>query len=206
MVSHLVALRIGLTGGIGSGKSVIASLLAKHGADIVDTDLIARELTEPGGAAIEAIRQEFGPRFIDASGALDRIHMRELVFSDPGARHRLEAILHPRIGAEVGRQAAASGAPVIVFDVPLLVESGDRWRRQVHKVLVVDCLEETQIKRVMARSGWPRPTVEAVLAQQATRAARRASADAILFNDAISVGELAVEVDSLWQRWNSPRP
>ena len=206
MVSHSVALRIGLTGGIGSGKSVVARLLAQHGADIVDTDAIARALTLPGGNAIEAIRQEFGPHFIDTSGALDRKHMRELAFSDPGARRRLEAILHPRIGTEVERRAAASGAPVIVFDVPLLVESGARWRRQVHKVLVVDCLEETQIERVMARSGWPRPTVEAVLAQQATRAARRAWADAVLFNDAIPVVELAVEVGALWQRWNPARP
>ncbi|MEO6030591.1 MAG: dephospho-CoA kinase [Burkholderiaceae bacterium] len=206
MVSHVLALRIGLTGGIGSGKSVVAGVLAQHGADIVDTDLIARELTLPGGTAIEAIRQEFGPGYIDASGALDRKHMRELVFSDPGARRRLEAVLHPRIGIEVERQAAVSSAPVIVFDVPLLVESGARWRRKVHKVLVVDCLEETQIKRVMARSGWPRPTVEAVLAQQATRAARRACADAVLFNDAIPAVELALEVGSLWRRWNRARP
>lgn len=205
MVSRSVALRIGLTGGIGSGKSVVANLLAQHGACIIDTDAIARELTLPGGGAIEAIRQEFGADFIDAAGALDRVRMRELAFSDPGARRRLEAILHPRIGIETQRQAAASSAAVIVFDVPLLVESGVRWRRQVHKVLVVDCLEETQVERVMARSGWPRATVEAVLAQQATRAARRACADAVLFNDAIPAVELAAEVGSLWQRWNSPR-
>lgn len=205
MVSRPVALRIGLTGGIGSGKSVVASLFAQHGACIVDTDAIARELTLPGGSAIEAIRREFGSDLIDARGALDRVQMRELAFSDPDARRRLEAILHPRIGTEVERQAAASGAPMIVFDVPLLVESGSRWRRQVHKVLVVDCREETQIERVMARSGWPRATVEAVLAQQATRTARRACADAVLFNDAITALELAAEVDALWQYWNPPR-
>ena len=205
MVSRSVALRIGLTGGIGSGKSVVANLLAQHGACIIDTDAIARELTLPGGDASEAIHQEFGADFIDAAGALDRVRMRELAFSDPGARRRLEAILHPRIGIETQRQAAASSAAVIVFDVPLLVESGVRWRRQVDKVLVVDCLEETQVERVMARSGWPRATVEAVLAQQSTRAARRACADAVLFNDAIPATQLAAEVGSLWQCWNSPR-
>ncbi len=200
-----MTLRIGLTGGIGSGKSIVAGLCAQHGADVVDTDLIARQLTEPGGAAIEVIRETFGPGFIDALGALDRTRMRELVFSDPGARRRLETILHPRIGAEVDRRAAQSRAPVIVFDVPLLVESGARWRRQVDKVLVVDCLEDSQIERVMARSGWPRPTVEAVLAQQASRAARRACADAVLFNDAISVSELAAEVESLLKCWSPAR-
>ena len=160
------ALRIGLTGGIGSGKSTVAALLAGHGATLVDTDLIARELTLPGGAAIESIAAAFGSDLIDATGALDRTRMRALVFADASARQRLEAILHPMIGLETERQAHASAAPVIVFDVPLLVESG-HWRARVDKVLVVDCAEATQIARVIARSDW---TADAVRARKPRRA------------------------------------
>jgi dephospho-CoA kinase len=194
-------LRIGLTGGIGSGKSSAAVLLAQHGALLIDTDAIARELTLPGGAAIAAIRATFGADFIDASGALDRARMRELAFADAHAKRRLEVILHPLIGAETERRFEASEHAVVVFDVPLLVESGDRWRRKVDKVLVIDCLEATQIERVARRPGWSRDAAAAVVAQQASRAARRACADAVVFNDAISLEQLAGEVASLWQRW-----
>jgi dephospho-CoA kinase len=193
-------LRIGLTGGIGSGKSTVAGLLASHGAQIVDTDAIARRLTLPGGAAIEAIRGAFGDAAIDTTGALDRERMRALAFSDPQARRRLEQILHPLIGTETERDAAASPAPVKVFDVPLLVESG-RWRALVDRVLVVDCTESTQLARVVQRSGWSEDTVRAVIAQQATRAARLACADAVIHNDAVSLEQLAAEVASLRNHW-----
>jgi dephospho-CoA kinase len=197
-----MALRIGLTGGIGSGKSTVAALLATHGASIIDTDLIARQISLPGGAAIDNIRETFGPEFIDAAGGLDRERMRTLVFSDD-ARRRLEAILHPLIGMETERQAAASTAPVVVFDVPLLVES-ERWRSRVHKVLVVDCAEATQVTRVVARSGWTAEAVQAVIHRQATRAQRRACADAVIFNEALSPDQLGAELRSLWHAWTHP--
>ena len=193
-------MRIGLTGGIGSGKSTVARLLAGHGAAIFDTDTIAREVSQPGGSAIPALRAAFGAAFIDPSGALDRPAMRALAFSDPAAKRRLEAILHPLIGAEVEGRAAASAAATQVFDVPLLVESG-RWRARVDRVLVVDCRSETQVTRVMARSDWTEGAVRAVLAQQASREARRASADAVLYNDAIDLAELARQVALLWGHW-----
>lgn len=193
-------LRIGLTGGIGSGKSTAAGLLAGHGATLVDTDVIARRLTLPGGAAIEPIRTAFGAAAIGADGALDRSYMRTLAFGDTGSRRRLEAILHPLIGAEAERQARALPAPVVVFDVPLLVESA-RWRERVDKVLVIDCNESTQVARVVARSGWAPGAVESVIAQQAPRALRRASADAVIFNDGLSPAQLAEAVRALWQHW-----
>lgn len=194
------ALRIGLTGGIGSGKSTVAALLVGHGAALVDTDAIARELTQPGGMAIAPIRAAFGDATIGPDGALDRTHMRALAFSDSTARRRLEAILHPLIGFETERRARELPAAVIVFDVPLLVESG-HWRERVDRVLVIDCNESTQIERVMARSRWTREAVEAVIAQQAPRALRRTSADAVIFNDGRSPAQLADMVGSLWRYW-----
>ncbi len=196
------ALRIGLTGGIGSGKSTVAAALAALGASVIDTDAIARSLTQPGGAAIAAIAAQFGAAFVDASGALDRSRMRELAFADPAARQRLEAILHPLIRAETARQADAAQGTAIVFDVPLLIESG-RWREQVDRVLVVDCREATQVERVMARSGWTREAVQAVLAQQASRRSRRAGADAVIHNDGLSHEELRAEVRALWEGWRA---
>ena len=194
-------LDIGLTGGIGSGKSTVARLWAELGAVIIDTDAIAHALTTPGGAAIAPIAQQFGAAMINAAGALDRARMRELVFSRPEARADLEAILHPLIRQETERQAAAApDGGVRVFDVPLLVESG-RWRERVDRVLVVDCDEATQVARVVARSGWTPEAVQRVIAQQASRAQRRAVADAVLLNQGRTVDELRTEVAALHRRW-----
>jgi dephospho-CoA kinase len=193
--------RIGLTGGIGSGKSTVAGLLARQGAVLVDTDAIARAIAQPGGIAMPALEAAFGPGVIAADGGLDRAAMRQIVFADAGAKLRLEGILHPLIGTETQRQAAAAGDDaVVVFDVPLLVESG-RWRAIVDRVLVVDATEQTQLKRVVARSGWAPEAVQAVIAQQASRWARRAAADAVLYNESLSLEELGAQVWGLWNRW-----
>ncbi|MFH0130425.1 dephospho-CoA kinase [Variovorax sp. VaC1] len=193
--------RIGLTGGIGSGKSTVAALLVAQGAVLVDTDAIARAIAQPGGAAMPAIEAAFGRSVIAPDGGLDRAGMRQIVFTDASAKVRLESILHPLIGAETQRQAAAAGEDaVVVFDVPLLVESG-RWRAIVERVLVVDATEETQLKRVVARSAWTPEAVRAVIAQQAPRKARRAAADAVIFNESLTLAELEIEVQGLWKQW-----
>ena len=139
----------------------------------------------------------------DASGALDRARMRSLVFSDPDAKRALEAILHPMIGAEAQRQAAAAAGGVVVFDVPLL-NAASHWRAACQRILVVDCSADTQVQRVMARSGWPDEQVRRVIAQQATREQRRALADAVLFNDGLGRDALAAEVAQLWACWIGP--
>jgi dephospho-CoA kinase len=179
---------VGLTGGIGSGKSAAAALFAERGITVVDTDAIAHSLTAPGGGAMAAIRAEFGAAVAGADGALDRAAMRAIVFADPGARKRLEAILHPMIRAESERLLAADGAraPYAILMVPLLVESGD-YRKRVDRVAVVDCAEATQIARVMSRNGLARAEVERILAAQASRAERLAAADDVIDNG----GELA---------------
>jgi dephospho-CoA kinase len=199
-----MSLRIGLTGGIGSGKSTVAALFVERGARLIDTDAIARQLTLPGGAAIGAIADAFGASFVAADGGLDRSRMRDAAFADAGARRRLEAILHPLIGVEVERLAADSGAAVTIFDIPLLVESG-RWRARVDRVWLVDCAEALQVERVVARSGWTADAVLAVIAQQASRAARRAAADAVIANEGIALERLAAEVDALWRLTVAPR-
>ena len=193
-------MRLGLTGGIGSGKSTVAALLVQHGAVLVDTDAIARMLTGPGGASMPALRARFGDSIADAQGALDRERMRALAFADPAAKRELEAVLHPAIGAETERQAAQAGGAPVVFDVPLLVESG-HWRTKVDRLLLVDCSEDTQIARVIQRSGWPREAVQRVIASQASRLARRAAADAVIDNDALTLQQLAAQVDTLWRYW-----
>jgi len=193
--------RIGLTGGIGSGKSTVAGLLVAQGAVLVDTDAIARRIAQAGGIAMPALEATFGRGVIAPDGGLDRAAMRQIVFADAGAKLRLESILHPLIGTETQRQAAAAGEDaVVVFDVPLLVESG-RWRAIVDRVLVVDATEATQLQRVVARSGWTPEAVNAVIAQQASRRARRAAADAVIFNESLTLVELETEVQGLWKQW-----
>ncbi|WP_422845562.1 dephospho-CoA kinase [Acidovorax sp. M2(2025)] len=175
---------LGLTGGIGSGKSTVGSQLAGLGAALIDADQIARDATGPGGSAMEAIRASFGPDFVDARGALDRARMRDWVFSRPEARAQLEAIVHPLVTLQsdlLARRAAEEGRAVVVFDIPLLAESG-RWARRLDAVLVVDCPEETQVERVIRRSGLAREAVLGIIASQASRPARRAIADAIIAN------------------------
>jgi dephospho-CoA kinase len=190
------ALRLGLTGGIGSGKTTVGQMLAGLGAALIDSDAIARSVTAPGGAAIPAIEQAFGPSFITPEGALDRDRMRELAYADPQAKRRLESIVHPLVGQETQAKAdaaVAQGHRCIVFDVPLLIESG-RWRQKVDQLLVVDCSEATRIERVMARSGLPREAVEKIIAAQATREQRLAAADAVICNDGIPLDALRAEV------------
>jgi len=191
---------IGLTGGIGSGKSTVAAMLVRHGATLVDTDLIARQLTQPGGAAMPAIAQAFGTQVVGADGSLDRAAMRTRAFDDAGAKRRLETILHPLIGVEAARQAAVATTRHIVFDVPLLAESA-HWRDRVDRVLVVDCPESTQCARVAQRPGWTPAAAASVIAQQATRAARRRCADAVIYNEGLDLAALAREVDALCGCW-----
>ena len=195
------ALRLGLTGGIGSGKSSVARVLADCGAVVIDADAIARELTLPGGGAVALIASQFGANFITPEGALDRDLMRELVFRDAQAKAQLEAIVHPLVGAETARQAVLAGSACCVFDVPLLVESG-RWRPRLDQVWVVDCLEATQIQRVMARNGWSAEAVQRVMAGQASRVQRLAAADVCIYNDApLSLAALAALVRQLARRF-----
>lgn len=195
--------QLGLTGGIGSGKSTVAMLLAQAGAAIIDADAIARQLTAPNGLAMPAIARKFGPEFVTDQGALDRDRMRALAFSDPGAKLRLEAIVHPLVAEETARQgdaARAAGHSCLVFDVPLLVESA-RWRQKVDHVLVVDCLAETQITRVMARNGLTRAAVEAIISAQSTRLRRLQAADSVIFNDGVTLQGLSAEVAMLAPRF-----
>ena len=200
-------LRVGLTGGIGSGKSTVAKLLVARGAALVDTDAIARSLTLAEGAAIAPIRDAFGPQFIADDGSLDRPRMREAVFADTDVKRRLEAVLHPLIGLEIERQMDGQHADIVILDIPLLVESG-RWRGRIDRVWVIDCSEGRQVERVVARSGWAPAAIEAVISQQASRVARRAAADAVIDNDAITPEQLALEVAQLWQQTiaDSTRP
>jgi dephospho-CoA kinase len=197
-------LKIGLTGGIGSGKSTVARRLAALGALLVDTDALAHALTAPGGAALPAIAAAFGADMLTADGAMDRARMRALVFGQAAERLRLEAILHPMIAEATRAQASrASAGQTIVFDVPLLAESAS-WRARVDRIVVVDCAEATQVARVVQRSGWTAEAVERTIAQQASRAQRRAIADAVIVNDDLSLAQLDAEVDALWAAWVAP--
>ena len=188
---------IGLTGGIGSGKSTVAGLLAERGAAVIDADAISRSLTAPGGRALEAIARCFGADMITPDGAMDRVAMRARVFSDPQAKKQLEGIIHPLVGQvtqEQTQQAIDSGKTCLVFDVPLLVESGDRWRQKVQHVLVVDCEVATQINRVRQRSGLSEAEVQRIIEQQASRIQRLACADSVIYNQGIDLDGLKLQV------------
>ena len=194
--------RIGLTGGIGSGKSTVAGMLRELGAAVIDADAISRGLTAAGGAALPEIARQFGTHMIGADGALDRSAMRQLVFAGPAARQRLEAIIHPLVGqqtAERAQAALAQGCRVLVHDVPLLVEAGERWRRQLDRVWVVDCEEATQRQRVMARSGLSAAEVQAIIDQQARRQQRLACADGVIRNEGLDLAALREQVQQAWQ-------
>lgn len=192
-----MAARIGLTGGIGSGKSTVLAMLQALGAVPVDADAISRATTAAGGAAIAAIAQQFGPEFVTADGALDRARMRERAYAQPESRRALERIIHPLVAAEITRQveaAEAAGARCIVFDIPLLVESG-RWRAQLDRVLVVDCAPDTQVARVVARSALAPDEVRAIIAAQAPRVLRLAAADVVICNEGLTLEALRNEVE-----------
>jgi len=190
--------RIGLTGGIASGKSTVADMFAELGAVVIDTDVIAREIVQPGAPALDEIRQRFGDSVIDAAGKLDRSAMRKLVFGDEEARHDLEAILHPRIGAEVRRQADTADGCYQIIVVPLLV--GSPLLHFVDRVLVVDCDEETQVDRLLARDTETIEQARRILAAQASRAQRLAIADDTIANDK-GLDETARQVKALHQQY-----
>ena len=197
------ALTIGLTGGIGSGKSTVAHEFEARGIAVIDADAIAHQLTAPGGRAIDAIRQAFGPDFIGAGGAMDRARMRTHIFAEPAQRARLEAILHPLIRKETARQADAATSPYRILMIPLLVESRERdpdWRARFDRILAVDCSEATQIERVIARSGLTEAAVRAIMAAQVPRAVRVAAADDIINNDG-DVQLLPARVELLHQQY-----
>jgi dephospho-CoA kinase len=186
---------VGLTGGIGSGKSTVADLFAARGVPLVDTDLIAHRITAPRGLAMPQIAAEFGEAFVAPNGSLDRAQMRALVFSNEGARKRLEAITHPLIRAETEREQHEAQGPYVIIVVPLLVESGS-WKNRVNRVLTVDCRVETQIARVMNRNGFSREQVLAIIARQATREARLAAADDVIDNDNAPLELLQAQVEA----------
>ena len=190
---------LGLTGGIGSGKTTIANMFAELGATLIDTDLIAHQLTIPGGLAIPAIREQFGPEFITTDGAMDRATIRHLVFADAEKKHKLEAILHPLIRTETEREAAQAKGDYRIFVVPLLVESGN-WKQRVDRILVVDCDEETQISRVMSRNQLSREEAIAIMRNQASRQDRLTAADDVINNDG-DLKKIRDEVLRLHQRY-----
>lgn len=194
---------VGLTGGIGSGKSTVAELFVAHGASIVDTDVLAHELTAPGGAAIEAIRKRFGAGVLRADGGLDRDAMRRRAFDDPQARQALEGILHPLIRAESERRIDEASGPYVMHVVPLLVESGGRSGR-FDRVLVVDCPVQVQIERVRRRSGLSLERIESILAAQATREARLAAADDVIDNSG-DADALPAQVHVLHLKYSAAR-
>lgn len=192
-------IRLGLTGGIGSGKSTVATLLNNAGAAIIDADAISRTITTIDGAAIAPLKACFGAHILDPSGALDRNAVRQKIFSDPAAKSRLEAIIHPIVRQEMAREASLAEenqSRCIVFDVPLLVESG-HWRELFHRIVVVDCSHETQITRVAARSGLNPDEILKIIARQASRTQRLNVADTIIFNEGITIDELEHQVHEI---------
>jgi dephospho-CoA kinase len=190
---------VGLTGGIGSGKSAAAEEFDRLGATVVDSDAIAHELTRAGGAAVDGVRQLFGDAYVDASGAMDRGRVRKLVFADPAAKKKLEALLHPLIRAESQRRIDTATGPYAVHVVPLLVESPD-YRSRVDRVLVIDCSEELQLARVRMRSRLSEREVRRIIAAQVPRTERLAAADDVIDNDG-SLDALRRQVRALHERY-----
>jgi dephospho-CoA kinase len=198
-MSHTAFRRIGLTGGIGSGKSTLAQLMVARGVALIDADAVSRQLTAAGGPAMPDIKREFGQAFIAADGSLARDRMRELVFTQPEARLRLQALLHPRILSALLEQESLlinQGKPLVLLDIPLLVESA-HWRQKLDRVLVVDCSTDTQIRRVMQRSGMTAKQVEDIMATQANRALRLSAADWVVDNDSDDIGKLMRQVQAI---------
>lgn len=202
-------LKIGLTGGIGSGKSRVADFFAEWGANVIDTDVIAHQLTAPQGGAIDPIRARFGDALISPDGAMDRAAMRDLVFREPSARQDLEAILHPLIASQALERAASASGRYLVFVVPLLVESG-RWRDRVDRVCVVDCDPATQIARVQKRSGLTPEAIERIMSAQASREQRLDVADDVILNDAHTtismLRQQALELHDAWCHMQAQAP
>ena len=190
---------LGLTGGIGSGKTTIANIFGELGATLIDTDLIAHQLTVTGGLAIAAIQAQFGNSFLTADGAMNRAAMRELVFSDPVQKSRLESILHPLIRQETERAASVASGDYPIFVVPLLVESGN-WKTRVSRILVVDCNEEVQIQRVMSRNDLSRQQVVAIMQNQVSRQQRLTAADDVIVNEG-SIAEIREAVTALHRQY-----
>jgi dephospho-CoA kinase len=187
--------RVGLTGGIASGKSLVAAELAARGAIIIDADILAREVVEPGTPGLAAIIERFGPQVL-TDGRLDRAHLAEIVFADPAARRDLERIVHPAVRARaVELERAAGSAAVVVHVIPLLVETGQQWNFDL--VVTIDVDHETQIQRMMARNGFSRAEAESRIAAQAAREDRRAAADVVLDNSG-DVAQLKDQIDALW--------
>jgi dephospho-CoA kinase len=191
--------RIGLTGGIGSGKSTLGQMLQERGYPLINADEISHALTAAQGAAIEPIRERFGPEFIAADGALDRARMRQLVFNDAGAKQRLQAVLHPLILAGIQNAEASikdKGNSLVVIDIPLLVESAN-WRAVLQQVIVVDCEEETQVARVMQRNKLSAAEVRQIMANQASRERRLAAADMVVFNNSDQLADLHQQAQTM---------
>lgn len=188
--------RIGLTGGIGSGKSTAAVMFANLGAYVIDADAISRSVTAPHGSAIAPIKRQFGASFINPDGSLNRERMRDLIFTDALARKTLENITHPLIQLEIQRQfeaAELAHSRLVLYDIPLLVESGS-WRQTLDQVVVIDCSPQTQLDRVTARNSLARAAVEKIIASQASRTERLKAADVIIFNESITINQLQHEV------------
>jgi dephospho-CoA kinase len=191
-------LRIGLTGGIASGKSTVAQRFTELGVPVIDADVAARQVVAPGTVGLAQVIARFGKEVVDAAGALDRAALRNLIFKDPGARRGLEAILHPLIRTAMEKSAEAAAGPYIVMAIPLLVEGGPTDR--VDRILVVDVEESVQIARLMARDGSSLEQARAILDSQASRAARLAAADDVLPNSG-TVTEVRQAVDRLHQQY-----
>jgi dephospho-CoA kinase len=192
-------MRIGLTGGIGSGKSTVSAELGQMGASIVDADAVSRSVTGSNGSAIPALTTAFGSSILSSNGALDRAQMRRLIYSNPASKIQLEAIVHPLVRTEIQRQsilAETNGARCIVFDIPLLLETA-YWRRMLHRILVIDCTEQTQVSRVMQRDGLSAEQVQRVVLAQVSRLDRLQAADIALFNEDISPQILALRVQEI---------